>query len=57
MATHFSILAWESGGHRSLAATVHSVAKSQTQLQQLSSTGDVILFKSPYLQIRSSTKV
>ena len=29
-ATHSNILAWESHGQRSLAGTVHGVAKSQT---------------------------
>ena len=32
MATHSSILAGNSQGQRSLQATVHGVAKSQTQL-------------------------
>ena len=30
MATHSSMLAWESHGQRSLAGTVHRVAKSRT---------------------------
>ena len=57
MATHSSILAWEFRGQRSLAVKVHRVAKSQTQLKQLSSTGDVILIKLPCLQIKLSAKV
>ena len=32
MVTHSSILAWEIHGQRSLAATVHTVRKSQTPL-------------------------
>ena len=32
VATHSSILAWESHGQRSLQATVHGFTKSQTQL-------------------------
>ena len=32
VATHSSILAWESHGQRSLQATVHGFTKSKTQL-------------------------
>ena len=33
MATHSSILAWESHRQRSLAGTVHGIAKSWTRLK------------------------
>ena len=33
MATHSSILIWESRGHRSLAAVVHGVTESDTTEQ------------------------
>ena len=35
MATHTSILAWRTPGHRSWWATVHSVIKHQTRLKRL----------------------
>ena len=37
-ATHFSILAWEIHGQRSLWATVHGFTKSQTQLSDETTT-------------------
>ena len=34
MATHSSILAWNTHGQRTWQATVHGIAKSQTQLSE-----------------------
>ena len=41
MATHFSILAWESHGQRSLLATVHGVATELDMTEQLNNNKNV----------------
>ena len=41
MATHSSVLAWESQGWGTLGAAVYGVAQSQTQLKQLSSSSSM----------------
>ena len=47
MTTHSSILPGEFHAERSLRATVHGVAKSQTRLRRLSTHMHLYLFKSP----------